>query len=172
MQRLIYFNTSHVSINRCTAHQRHSFVHISIHLMFLLICNRHGIPCSCHNFNTSHVSINHGDFKTLSVLDGDFNTSHVSINQTGYSWQRIAKTYFNTSHVSINPKTRYSLTTNWQISIHLMFLLIHIRMEQGQPERYFNTSHVSINLSLYPIHVYVHHDFNTSHVSINLKPCP
>ena len=33
---------------------------------------------------------------------------------------------------------------------------------------YFNTSHVSINLSLYPIHVYVHHDFNTSHVSINL----
>ena len=53
-----------------------------------------------------------------------------------------------------------------------MFLLIHIRMEQGQPERYFNTSHVSINLSLYPIHVYVHHDFNTSHVSINLKPYP
>ena len=119
-----YFNTSHVSINRCTAHQRHSFVHISIHLMFLLICNRHGIPCSCHNFNTSHVSINHGDFKTLSVLDGDFNTSHVSINQTGYSWQRIAKTYFNTSHVSINHYTASNTVIYARISIHLMFLLI------------------------------------------------
>ena len=126
MQRLIYFNTSHVSINRCTAHQRHSFVHISIHLMFLLICNRHGIPCSCHNFNTSHVSINHGDFKTLSVLDGDFNTSHVSINQTGYSWQRIAKTYFNTSHVSINHYTASNTVIYARISIHLMFLLISL----------------------------------------------
>ena len=118
------FNTSHVSINHFPTCRLIRVLCISIHLMFLLICNRHGIPCSCHNFNTSHVSINHGDFKTLSVLDGDFNTSHVSINQTGYSWQRIAKTYFNTSHVSINHYTASNTVIYARISIHLMFLLI------------------------------------------------
>ena len=71
-----------------------------------------------------------------------------------------------------------------------MFLLIHIRMEQGQPERYFNTSHVSINrrgcstvarrrgISIHLMFLLIgickperqaKTNFNTSHVSIN--PC-
>ena len=49
-----------------------------------------------------------------------------------------------------------------------MFLLIHIRMEQGQPERYFNTSHVSINPGETFTALSVSGYFNTSHVSINL----
>ena len=43
-------------------------------------------------------------------------------------------------------------------------------MEQGQPERYFNTSHVSINLSLYPIHVYVHHVVKKALVTVKVFP--
>ena len=75
------------------------------------------------NFNTSHVSINHGLQYTVwpamgisihlmfllielaqtgVTLKSHFNTSHVSINQRGGCWMRSGKMNFNTSHVSIN----------------------------------------------------------------------
>ena len=150
--RNIYFNTSHVSINRVMRGQTvQNYLH----------------------FNTSHVSINHGDFKTLSVLDGDFNTSHVSINQFRLKNERNIKLNFNTSHVSINPKSSTWSAASAIISIHLMFLLILFRTSTT-----LFASPISIHLMFLLIPAW-HHQvfhilvyFNTSHVSINQEAAP
>ena len=53
------FNTSHVSINRNRASGEWNHLHISIHLMFLLIPYVSVITgAASMYFNTSHVSIN------------------------------------------------------------------------------------------------------------------
>ncbi len=56
--RQVYFNTSHVSINRMPASSGVINSKISIHPMFLLISCTIGIFRNTSNFNTSHVSIN------------------------------------------------------------------------------------------------------------------
>ena len=60
-----YFNTSHVSINRCCRINRRHRKKISIHLMFLLIKQVQESGQSNVDFNTSHVSINQGSSKRI-----------------------------------------------------------------------------------------------------------
>ncbi len=55
------FNTSHVYINPAVPRFPISHLHISIHLMFILIVLSAAFQiCSKLNFNTSHVYINRG----------------------------------------------------------------------------------------------------------------
>ncbi len=56
----------------------------------------------------------------------------------------------------------------YNISIHLMFLLIRLLHKFfGSTAKNFNTSHVSINRPLHHRQVQSLPNFNTSHVSIN-----
>ena len=98
----VYFNTSHVSINR-RARFNQVLVHIriSIHLMFLLIQMGTRQDQDYFYFNTSHVSINQIREKQ-DPEEVNFNTSHVSINRLNTGNLETAYKYFNTSHVSIN----------------------------------------------------------------------
>ena len=109
---VIYFNTSHVSIN--------PFVPLPSFMCF-------------SNFNTSHVSINHSILLLLCAFYLHFNTSHVSINLAFASSSIMPSNYFNTSHVSINRSPQVTICRyGLPISIHLMFLLIRVRRD-GQP---------------------------------------
>ena len=95
---------------------------------------------------------------------------------------------FNTSHVSINPFPARCIRLLSVISIHLMFLLIHLQREKRPEKQHFNTSHVSINpwilrnfienseISIHLMFLLIYIcsgviarkiNFNTSHVSIN-----
>ena len=102
---IMYFNTSHVSINLYTIHAK------------------------CHSsadFNTSHVSINPEAAADALEELLNFNTSHVSINPFSHYATKENHRNFNTSHVSINPaQDRSKYVIQLRISIHLMFLLIN-----------------------------------------------
>ncbi len=75
---------------------------------------------------------------------------------------------FNTSHVSINPCRPCRISRLFQVSIHLMFLLIFFHQKRGVAAvPGFNTSHVSINLEQSHVLRLMVSSFNTSHVSIN-----
>ena len=128
--QIIYFNTSHVSINRLWYLRSLRSSPISIHLMFLLILSR------SHSF---------------SFTDNNFNTSHVSINPMRTKPTRSRLHNFNTSHVSINLSLCGGVGYDFLISIHLMFLLIlSPKFWSIHQIQNFNTSHVSINRALSP----------------------
>ena len=107
--QIIYFNTSHVSINRLWYLRSLRSSPISIHLMFLLILSR------SHSF---------------SFTDNNFNTSHVSINLLHFIHALRELFHFNTSHVSINLSSDSTPLCTSNISIHLMFLLIGAAAER------------------------------------------
>ena len=143
-------------------------IYISIHLMFLLIgITGVIIRAGSGDFNTSHVSINQIWIQMHNVWHQYFNTSHVSINLLSAAFQICSKLNFNTSHVSINLRIACSDGLCKPISIHLMFLLIIISLQDT-----FNHMHISIHLmflliSLTIAAMYTDNYFNTSHVSIN-----
>ena len=143
---VLYFNTSHVSINRQTAtrKQRSTTYFNTSHVSINQIINFWHERAERH-FNTSHVSINRNrqpGFKrrrnisihlmflliissvAVFMTDYYFNTSHVSINPLCGITAKDAKSNFNTSHVSINRCLQPGNLYHLFISIHLMFLLI------------------------------------------------
>ena len=164
---------------------------ISIHLMFLLICNCRAVRrCSWQYFNTSHVSINlihilpfwnayrisiHLMFLLIAAAAPSDNTTtvisiHLMFLLIRYPIRSrwIRNIYFNTSHVSINPSCNcgeydrfYHFNTS-HVSINPA-----IECTMCHPEVYFNTSHVSINPDQRAQHGCSSRYFNTSHVSIN-----
>ena len=76
----------------------------------------------------------------------NFNTSHVSVNRISPLYVFTIE-YFNTSHVSVNPYSLFSHRPSFQISIHLMLVLIASFSSTLLPDSvHFNTSHVSVNL--------------------------
>ena len=169
--RNIYFNTSHVSINRVMRGQTvQNYLH----------------------FNTSHVSINPscncGEYDRFY----HFNTSHVSINPARSNGAAAGKKISIHLMFLLIFKVWVPLVTGCTISIHLMFPLIeskssyisgfknfntsHVSINPAiectmcHPEVYFNTSHVSINPDQRAQHGCSSRYFNTSHVSINHRP--
>ena len=54
-----HFNTSHVNVNQDKTCFQRSFIHISIHLMLMLIIFRMNLTkLTMLHFNTSHVNVN------------------------------------------------------------------------------------------------------------------
>ena len=74
--------------------------------------------------------------------------SNVFINHFSLKYTKDGKEYFNTSNVFINPVPKERLRAQRLISIHLMFLLIIILLQQQEAREYFNTSNVFINQSI------------------------
>ena len=163
-----YFNTSHVSINHEAQPSAVGRFGISIHLMFLLITSAPDSP-SAQNRISIHLMfllIFPKIRKPLIFFDN-----------------------FNTSHVSINRADAGTDCSSYDISIHLMFLLIGCGKLLTACMIHFNTSHVSINrggpgsiaagnrISIHLMFLLILDGnaagnlllhFNTSHVSINL----
>ena len=122
--RNIYFNTSHVSINRVMRGQTvQNYLH----------------------FNTSHVSINPscncGEYDRFY----HFNTSHVSINPARSNGAAAGKKISIHLMFLLIFKVWVPLVTGCTISIHLMFPLIESKSSYISGFKNFNTSHVSIN---------------------------
>ena len=65
-----------------------------MHLPFLKKC--------FHDFNTSHVNVNHNGSICYVQMFHDFNTSHVNVNQHHRTREFYLKDNFNTSHVNVN----------------------------------------------------------------------
>ena len=74
---------------------------------------------------------------------------------------------FNTSHVNVNLRNGGGLTSNTEISIHLMLMLIHIQQLCHCCNYDFNTSHVNVNLNAQRKKAQRLLNFNTSHVNVN-----
>ena len=101
--RNIYFNTSHVSINRVMRGQTvQNYLHFNTsHVSINPSCNC-GEYDRFYHFNTSHVSINRRGCSTVARRRGI--SIHLMFLLIGICKpERQAKTNFNTSHVSINP---------------------------------------------------------------------
>ena len=98
-------------------------MHISIHLMFLLITDVYFEFTHEVNFNTSHVSINRLSYRWKKQIK--FISIHLMFLLI--RWKQQSKSpycHFNTSHVSINRTSVKIPCSPSTISIHLMFLLI------------------------------------------------
>ena len=96
------FNTSHVNVNLRLSRLSHQALRISIHLMLMLIENKVDLLNSKWHFNTSHVNVNPDNQTCIHQL-----------------YQ-----YFNTSHVNVNPVSIIVFSLTFDISIHLMLMLI------------------------------------------------
>ena len=165
--RNIYFNTSHVSINRVMRGQTvQNYLHFNTsHVSINPSCNC-GEYDRFYHFNTSHVSINPARsngaaagkkisihlmflliFKVwVPLVTGCTISIHLMfpLIESKSSYSSGFKN-FNTSHVSINRRGCSTVARRRGISIHLMFLLIGICKPERQAKTNFNTSHVSIN---------------------------
>ena len=100
----MYFNTSHVNVNRITFHICYHSVPISIHLMLMLIAFHVAFNPNGVYFNTSHVNVNPHWFPKNKRL------SRISIHLMLMLIIEIAS----------------SITVTVFISIHLMLMLIKI----------------------------------------------
>ncbi len=169
LQPVLYFNTSHVSVERSWHARRGGTRCISIHHMYRLNKTAMRYALANDNFNTSHVSV-----------ERPSNTSCI-----------MAHFYFNTSHVSVEPIIRQLKSRYDRISIHHMYRLNCARNQivfarklfqyitcigwtklpsiyiAGVP--YFNTSHVSVEQIDIVSIKRSQKNFNTSHVSVELK---
>ena len=102
VQNYLHFNTSHVSINPARSNGAAAGKKISIHLMFLLIF-KVWVPLVTGCTISIHLMFPLIESKS-SYISGfkNFNTSHVSINPAIECTMCHPEVYFNTSHVSIN----------------------------------------------------------------------
>ena len=144
----MYFNTSHVNVNRCIIVLSGIRTAISIHLMLMLITflikqrqSRRYI--SIHLMLMLIASL----LRSILILIY-FNTSHVNVNRNTCEKPVIDSYYFNTSHVNVNLYDMQGQHIIFSISIHLMLMLIRITLVIYFPcLRNFNTSHVNVNLN-------------------------
>ena len=97
---LVDFNTSHVTVYRCSVPIESEEIDISIHLMLLFINNRPERTFQNTHFNTSHVTVYRS---RLSVSDWTNSISihlmllFISISIRSFTYN----SYFNTSHVTV-----------------------------------------------------------------------
>ena len=163
-------------------------INVSIHHMLLFISPRRGRNGGKESFNTSHVTLYHGEASVAYTLFRRFNTSHVTLyrqrchrqgqrihvsihhmllfiyppNEHTHPYIRFqyitCYSLSTTNYGFLKPEDEFQYITCYSLSSEATLHLLKVAC--------FNTSHVTLYHYRKHHSRYRHHSFNTSHVTL------